>query len=538
MTNDNGHERVHVLRLSAKNIKSLREVAIDFEGEIHELRGDTGQGKTSVLESIEGAIRGLDPSMIRQGQDTAELELILTEAQVNRICHRHGKEELFVRDSDGNAIERGKEYLRAIFGPTTFQPVSWVRLSEGDARGRTERLRKQRDMLLESINMELTAEQVYAAVESLGEDHRDALAEVDLDNIDFTAHPFVVCRSLERVVYDHRQYVNKCAQDAENHLKLVPAPDTAPKASADELEAQVKSAEQAYWTAKSKADNRGTLRERRDKLAAQIEAEAPELPDADKLAKTREHYQSERDAAASEIERLEALLKEQRARKQDAEEKLSQAEQLARDLENHEARRADLAKLDAELAQETGGEDLEGLQRNLEDLRAKLASRNAQDAHDEAAENYRRARERSEVFTGLVKLFRDDLPQALLEAADLPIEGLGIDGDCVTVHGHPVHQLGTSEQLKVSVLIASYLNPKTGFILIDGAESLGKKDRAALAEAAHELGLQLIMSYVDESAEPGPGRTVMADGAAVGGLNVKRPANNWREGWTYGRRAE
>jgi hypothetical protein len=139
----------------------------------------------------------------------------------------------------------------------------------------------------------------------------------------------------------------------------------------------------------------------------------------------------------------------------------------------------------------------------------------AQDALDAAAKDAHAARERAKRYDALVEFFRDTLPRELLANAELPVEGLSVDADQILINGIPLHQLGTSQQIRVGVLIASRLNPASAFILVDGAESMGKKDRAELAKVAHELGLQLIMTIVDPDAVPAPGVTVMEAGAAL-----------------------
>jgi hypothetical protein len=97
----------------------------------------------------------------------------------------------------------------------------------------------------------------------------------------------------------------------------------------------------------------------------------------------------------------------------------------------------------------------------------------------------------------------------------MPVPGLGISEGVVTFNGIPLHQLGTSEQIRVAVMVAAAINPHTGFMLIDGAESMGSKDKAELVRAAGELGICLVMTYVDPTAVPGEGRVVMRAGEVV-----------------------
>lgn len=534
--------KVRILQLRARNVKSVKEVEIDHLGEIVEVRGDSGQGKTTILESIRGALEGLDPSMVRNGESAAEIELRLSEATINRIIPRDGKETLLVKDKNGKPIERAKEFLKTICGAATFRPIAWVQSGGGDGKGKTERQRNQRDTLLKALPIELTKEQVdIALAQFLGPEFVTAMGEVDLAGVDYSQHGLMVCSALQRACYDFRKGQNALVDAAEATLANTPPPDrAAPSIDLAECEARLEKCRKAFYQAQAAAP---TARQaERDKLASTIAIEDAELPDPQDLNaaineqhgsikilnSAREKTATEVDAARAEIERIEKLLVDARKalysaedaqriaiREQDkAEKRLSDLEDFLERIERNEARKADLAALDKEIA----GFDTQALatlEKLLKDAQAVRDARALQDKHDAAAVAAVQARERAERFDRLVSLFRDDLPKALIEQAELPVAGLGVNGDTITINDVPLHQLGTSEQIKVGVAIAEALSPRSGFVLVDGAESLGRGDRLALAEAAKERGLQLILTYVDPDAVPGPGVVVMAGGERV-----------------------
>lgn len=517
--NGNGKsERIHVLELRARNIKCVKEVAISFDGALHDIRGDAGQGKSTILAAIEGGLRGIDPDMVRNGAKSCELELHLTAATINRVINKEdGKETLMVTDSEGNAVEKASEFLKTICGPTVFRPVEWVQLGGGEKRGRTERLRRQRDQLLEAIPMSLSDRDVVRAVSALGDDAKRALGQVNLDDVNFDAHPFVVCSALEKACYEFRKLQNSKAEDAEEALKHHPAPErVAPDASAEECAAMVERATEAFHEARAQVGNRDNLARRRDELRARIESEA-DLPDRAKLDRTLETYRTNAAELKGRIEDLEEQLQKARDDYAEVSAKVDRCEAMGRRLDVQEARVADLAQLEEELQGEGPTVDLEELRQDMEDARAALEARRMQDVHDDYAASAEAARAYAERFDALVKLFRDDLPKRLLGEAELPVDGLSFDERQILIDGVPLHQLGTSQQIRIGVLIAAALNPRAGFVLVDGAESLGTGDRKALAEAAAEHGLQLIMTYVDPGARADEHTTVMEAGAVKGG---------------------
>lgn len=509
-------ERIRLLQMRAENVKLIREVEINFEGDITEIRGDSGQGKTTILESVEGGLRSLDPDMIRKGESAASIELRLSNATIRRVVRRDGTESLMVSDDSGKPIDKAKDFLRTICSPSAFRPIEWVRLGGGEAKGRTERLRRQRDQLLEAIPMILTAEDIAKAVNELGDEYADALADVNLDRVNFDQHALSVCSAIEAACYDYRKSENAKVEAVEASLAATPAPERpAPKCSLAECEAAEEAARKAYYAADGRVSGYEELAKRRDALKAQIAAEEPEMPKRADLQKTFVEYETRWRNATAEIKRLEALMEAQRALVKEAEEKLAKCDDLGRRLARHEARIADLEALEVELADAGTEDDIDELKAQLEAAQEATRARRMQDAHDKAVAAAERARYRAELYDGLVRLFRDTLPKRLIAQADLPVEGLGVDADQILINGIPLHQLGTSQQIRVGVIIAAALNPRSAFVLVDGAESMGRSDRKALAEVAKELGLQLIMTIVDPDAEPSDGVTVMRDGVAL-----------------------
>jgi hypothetical protein len=396
--------------------------------------------------------------------------------------------------------------------------VEWARLGGGEAKGRTERLRLQRDTLLKALPMALTEDSMIEALrEVLGPGPMEALAEVNLDGVQFEGqHALVVCTQIEKACYEFRGLQNARAEQAEEVLRNTPAPKRpAPWGDATTCENVLRQAESAYHRAEAVATGFKANLGRRDALRIKVEAEEKEIPAIEAITRTVRTYTDEHGRLEKEIAGLEEELRRKRSELGEVRTKKEKAETLMRRQETLEANRRDLAELESALKNEGQDVDLAGLEKRFSEARADLEARRLQDVHDVAAATARDKRAQAEVFTGLVEFFRDVLPKRLIAEARLPVEGLGVDDDQILIGGIPLHQLGTSQQIRVGVLIAAALNPNSGFVLVDGAESIGRDDRLALADAAKELELQLIMTFVDPDAEPGPGVTVMKGGAAV-----------------------
>ena len=510
--------RAHLLRMAARNVKTLREVEIDEFGDVLEIRGDTGQGKTSLLESIEGGLIGLDPTMVRKGADAAEIILELDNARIQRIVRADGRKDvLTVTDpTSGKPIDRAKEFLRALCPEgTIFRPLEFVLLGGGDTRGKTDRLRQQRNMLLDAMPVSLEPDDVIASIQDLGEEAFEEASGISLDGVDWEQHGLAVCSALEKVFYEARKSVNMAAEEAESALKFVPAPaKNPPKVSLVECRQRESVAQKAFYQAEADTKARAGTVARRRQLVDAIALDERDLYRKEDLDAWRIEQGANVERLDRDIASLRERIKSLEAEAQEARESLIDIDkQLARH-DRIAAHQQELAKIDGTLG-DTPDFDIAELERAWNEAAENTKARELQDKHDAASAKASKARERAKVFDALVALFRDQMPKRIVETMRMPVDGLGIDEGLVTYRGIPLHQLGTSEQIRIAVLLAAAINPQTGFVLIDRAESLGSKDRLALAEAAKELNLQLVLTYVDPGAKPGPGQLVMRDGELV-----------------------
>jgi len=509
-------DRARLLSLRVKNVKCIREVRIDEIGDLLEIRGDTGQGKSAILTSIEAALRGLDPSLVRNGESAAEIELHLSNAVINRIVPRAGKETLLVQDSHGLPVKGSlaTDLLRSICGPTAFRPIEWVRLASGDPKGRTERLRSQRDQLLSALPLALSMQDVISEVQALGPGYSEALAQVaGIEDVSFDQHALLVCAALEKAAYNHRAGQNRLVESAEADFRRSPAPlQSPPPLDLQTLQRVQDEATRAFHTAAGRAENQKAARARVAELRAKIENDT--TPPLITIERGLEQLYEARASVEKEIEEIRRRLVECETSLRLINENINDHHVQKAEAQTLVARKRELAEIETSLgaADDT---QLPILETAMNQAKSDADNRRLQNAHDAAAETLFAAGAQSELLDRLVRLFRDDLPKILIARAQLPVPGLSVDGEQVLVEGVPLHALGTSQQIRAGVLVAAALNPHSAFVLVDGAESLGRADRIALADAAHELDLQLILTVVDPDAAPGPDVTVMHQGEAT-----------------------
>ena len=521
--------RVQAFEMRVRNFKRISLVYIDLtSGDIIEIRGDTAQGKTSVLDAIEAvASRFVSPSMVHRGAAKAEIMIQLDGARIERVIpaeeargkRRNGTTLVTV---DGHAIKDGEAYAEAIFGRGGFRPMDFVRLGMGDAAGRTDRLRQQRRMLLSALPELLTGTEINARVKMLGDDVYASMCEIDLDGLDLEGSAYGVCEEIEAACLKRFTEANGEYERAQRAMELTPAPDrVAPKADQETCEARVQTALEQMVGAKEREKGIAGRRSRMTALRAEIAKEL-DLPGRAKVGHTRDAYVEQCQVLTGEVDdiqsRIAALRKELIAKEGELNEAVKKREQalaLERRVAAQETRLADLLVLERELASEGTDEDVQGLRAALEEARADSEARRLQDAHDANARLAASNAVKMERFKRLVALFRDEIPREILAKADLGVEGLTLDQDQLYVGDDPLIQLGNSAQMVVAVRIWAGMHPRAPLVPIDGAESLGADDRIALARAAKELGVTMILTYVDADAEPSPGVVVMRDGTVV-----------------------
>lgn len=117
-----------ILKLTAENVKKLRAVEITPKGELVEITGKNGSGKTSVLDAIWWAMAGtkhIQAVPIRQGADTARIRLDLGELIVERRFTPKGS-TLTVEKADGARYGSPQSILDALLGALTFDPLAFV----------------------------------------------------------------------------------------------------------------------------------------------------------------------------------------------------------------------------------------------------------------------------------------------------------------------------------------------------------------------------------------------------------------------------
>lgn len=129
-------QSMKVVSLIAENVKKLRAVEIRPTGELVEITGRNGAGKSSVLDCLWWALAGakhIQAVPIRKGENTARIRLDLGELIVERRFTDPGPDKggpvrstLTVEKADGARFPSPQTMLDALLGALTFDPLAFV----------------------------------------------------------------------------------------------------------------------------------------------------------------------------------------------------------------------------------------------------------------------------------------------------------------------------------------------------------------------------------------------------------------------------
>lgn len=125
-----------IIELKAENIKKLVAVEIKPDGNMVQITGKNGQGKTSVLDSIWWALAGasnIQASPIRQGEKSARIRLDMGELIVTRTFRQPkegglGTSSIIVENADGARFPSPQRMLDDLIGSLSFDPLGFARM--------------------------------------------------------------------------------------------------------------------------------------------------------------------------------------------------------------------------------------------------------------------------------------------------------------------------------------------------------------------------------------------------------------------------
>lgn len=185
------------------------------------------------------------------------------------------------------------------------------------------------------------------------------------------------------------------------------------------------------------------------------------------------------DQSILEVDRLRKLLADAEAKTNKLSEDLKIANTDAMDLHDEST-----AEIEANIA------DIDEVNRKV---RANFDK-------DKAEEDAKQQREQYNALTNDIESIRQQ-KRDLLTNADLPLEGLSVDGGKLLYLGQEWDNMSGSQQLMVATAIVRKLKPDCGFVLIDKLEQMDNITLTQFGQWLEQEGLQAIATRVSTGDE-------------------------------------
>lgn len=457
---------LNIQRATIRGFMGIELVEITPDGAVVQLAGKNGQGKTSAMLAVIGALGGKkelakamglskdpgDEEIIKRGEAMAEVVVEFGGWVVTWTRERGKGEKVEIRGTDGGSHGRAK--LGELIGAIAFDPLAVDTMSPGERRA----------TLLEMVGVDLEEIEtrravVYQRRRDVNTGHKLALARVG-DAIEGAPDEAVDISELARRHEKESKLINRNA-GARYEAKVL----------------RIKS-DGARHAAGIAADHLSDVATLLEQLARQHEDE--------KTAMARRH----------ETEAGKARTAEAEAKTDDSERKAAADESAAS------------AKKATDATSKLVDPDLGPLAAEIE------AARETNELYRLAQERLYRHAEAEELgaksrILTLNLAAIDDEKVALLADAEMPIEGLDVSDDDVTIDNHLWATTNFSRRLEICVAISAALAGELKIAFVrSGGNDLDEEHYAALCEECERRGLYLWI----ERNEPGEGSIVIEQG--------------------------
>lgn len=402
-----------LVEIRAENVKKLKAVAVKVDGKpLFKVSGKNEQGKSSLLDAVMFGIAGKDAfpgEPIRKGEDTAEVFLDFCDLKLTRrIWRKEGggfDHSVTLEFADGKRPKEKQHVLDALRGsPIADDPIEFAKLKP-----------KERYDMLKAL----------------------------VPNFDFESKA-----EERRELFEERTQVGRDLEKAKGAAAAITVPPGTPDVPLDVTELATRLREASELNA--------TI----DKRAARREQVAEEL----------ESMRDRRDRLAAELKKLDAQIDEQQTL-------LDTAEPLPE--------KVDTAAIEQQIADAD----------RINNVVRQAASKKAH------AEQAKLLEAKYDELTEQIKAI-DEEKKAAIESAKLPVEGLEFGEKDIMLDGLPFDQASTARKIRVSTALLMALKPQLRVLLVREGSLLDADARKALEEDAKANDFVVLMECVGEDAGP------------------------------------
>lgn len=433
-----------ITKIKIRNFLGITDFVVDSLGKFNQVEGDNAVGKSSFIKAIRAILSkgSLKADVIHLGKDKAEIAIEIDDRiKIQRnVTERGDTRKVTV---DGETVSTAVSFVQSLFGEYSLDPTKFF----------LAKPRERRQMLLSSIDFTISEAELRGAI---GEEP----IPIDLAEFDYKVHGLTLLDAVKAKVYNLRGEVNR---DVIRKKKAI---------EQDKLEIP-----ETFDVKKFEGYDVSKKMDRLDDMKRLVVEHTSEGEVIARLRTQRDNLDAAKTETETTIKQLQSKLIDLESSRIDIEDK----------------GRALLTKHNKFVAPDTTA--LRSEINEFNDSR-KLILKLEQIAERE--KGLEKETESHENLDILHKALVDDVRIALMSKIKLPVEGLAIDGDNITVNGVSLDNLSTSEQLTFGIEVARVQAKDLKAILADDWEHMSKKNRKEFEKIVRGDGFQYCMAVVTE----------------------------------------
>ncbi|AGN33754.1 hypothetical protein PANG_00034 [Paenibacillus phage PG1] len=531
---------MHIKKIEIKNWLGIKELLF-APGKFNKVSGDSGTGKTSLVEALEKVFtnKSRRTEVVRHDQEEAELFVELDDGLQTLRKVRSEKADYLKVKHESMAVNSTEAFLRRLINGDIFRPIEFVQKTA----------KEQTEIILNMLQIEWTVEDIKAWFGEVPE-------------ADYQLHILQILKQIENGYYAERESINreinllraniegikrdlppnyngaewkevnlqelyKKLSDAEESNKRLQEAQSLIEGLAIRIsDIKQRSANAAMEKKLDYQRQRDSFKDTINRLEDKIQQEQMKIDDVDRrILETNSRLDNELEQA---IERLKL---QYQAKKQTAREEIQQEVEQSRvfiaeykeqaaekkaaldNIDEHE--RKDLEKIaDHEVTLIKEEDAKTGNAQTIVNTIEWINSEPLKQAADEAArmkeylrewermndiirEKLTPKEERSAELSAKIKTARE-LPKELLKTASLPVDGLSVDDQGrIRIDGTLIDGLSEGEALGFAFKLAKAQAGPLKVICVDGWQNLGSRQREIIESSKQDDYQYFVLETVD-----------------------------------------
>lgn len=473
-----------VISMQIENVLGIREFSLDA-GQITEISGRNAEGKTSILTALQNAIGGGSLSElknIKAGDEKARIVLTLQDGNGSNYVLDKTESSLKLKKQVGDSaafetVGKPQNFINALRDCKLMNPMDFL-----NAKNDKERV----ELILQAIDLPFSRDDLWKAI---------GLPRNQFPPLPDGMNPLIEISETRKMVFEKRTGVNTSRRDK--------------RAACEEERLSVPAEIPTVDGIGEKEKELSELRVKRQELKGEADSK---LRDAERIASNDaervDESASKTMSAFIDVEekQLEIEIAKLREKMKDKiEEKRKEISYSTEDAYN----KINAALRSAECKHKSDIDAIEELTPEIERLSSEIATMREQEKnairiatiHERADKLESEANDLDALADTLTEsLRRIDAYKASL-SDELPIDGLDITDNVVTIDGVPWAQLNTAAKVvsAVKIIAARAKKYPFKFCIVDGVESLDSSSRKVLSDTLLSNDIQAVLGRVTDS---------------------------------------